>query len=117
MIRRPTRSKRTDTLCPDTTLFRSAEAVLGPGAGGVLLGEQAEGVGVGAGEAPLVGDALGTLELGGHLVLREVGLRDRDAEAEVLAAAGADRHPAHHLDAAGDGAVEDRKSTRLNSSH
>ena len=32
----------------------------------------------------LLGDALGTLELRGHLVLLEVGLRDRHAETELL---------------------------------
>ena len=84
----------------------AAEAVLGPRRGGVLLRAEAEAVGVLAGDAPLVGDALGALELRGHLVLREVRLRDRDAEAEVLAAARADRHPAHHLDAAGEGGVD-----------
>ena len=63
--------------------------------GGVLLGPEAELVGVAPGDAPLLGDALGALELRGHLVLREVGAGDRDAEAEVLAAAGADRDPAH----------------------
>src|SRR3546814_10449601 len=31
MIRRPTRSTRTDTLCPYTTLFRSAATHAGPG--------------------------------------------------------------------------------------
>ena len=40
-----------------------AEAVLGPGLGGALLGAEAERVGVGPGDAPLVGDALGALEL------------------------------------------------------
>ena len=74
--------------------------------GGVLLRAEAELVGVGPGDAPLLGDALGALELRGELVLREVRLRDRDAEAEVLAAAGADRHPAHDLDAAGEGGVD-----------
>ena len=89
-----------------------AEAILGPGGGGVLLRAEAEAVGVGPGDAPLVGDALGALELGGHLVLREVGPGDRDAEAEVLAAAGADRDPAHHLDAAGDGGRRRRRCPR-----
>ena len=73
---------------------------------GVLLGAQAEGVGVVARDAPLVGDALRPLELRRHLVLREVRPGDRDPEAEVLAAAGADRDTAHHLDAAGDGGVD-----------
>src|SRR3546814_15368558 len=33
MIRRPPRSNRTDTLCPYTTLFRSAVALAAPGMG------------------------------------------------------------------------------------
>ena len=59
----------------------AAEAILGPGLGGALLGQEAELVGVVAADAPLVGDALGALELRGELVLREVRLRDRTAEA------------------------------------
>src|SRR4029079_18694594 len=68
----------------------AAEAVLGPGLGGALLGQEAELVGVVAADAPLVGDALGALERRGELVLREVRLRDRTAEA--AARVGADRH-------------------------
>ncbi len=83
-----------------------AEAALGPRPGGQLLGAEPELVGVLAGDAPLVGDALGPLELGGHLVAAEVGLRDRDAESELLVAARADGHPAHDLDAAGHGHVD-----------
>ena len=64
----------------------AGEAVLLPRLRGALLGREAEGVGVLAGDAPLVGDALGALELRGHLVLLEVGLRDRDAEPERLVA-------------------------------
>ena len=41
-----------------------------------LLGGQPERVGVIPGDPPLVGDALGSLELGGELVLAEVGLGD-----------------------------------------
>jgi len=55
----------------------------------------------------VVGDALGTLELGGHLVTAEVGLRDRHAEAELLLAARADRHAAHDLDAARERDIDD----------
>ena len=43
----------------------------------LLLAREAEGVGVVAGDAPLVGDALGALELRRHLVVAEVRLRDR----------------------------------------
>jgi hypothetical protein len=83
-----------------------AEAVLRPRLRRVLLREEAEGVGVLAGDAPLVGDALGALELRGHLVAREVRLRDRHAEPEVLAAARADGDAAHGLHAAGEGHVD-----------
>jgi hypothetical protein len=82
------------------------EAILGPGLGGQLLGAQAELVGVGPGDAPLVGDALGTLELAGELVLVEVALGDGVAEAHAPGAVGADRHLAHVLDTAGDGDVD-----------
>ena len=71
----------------------AGEAVLGPRLRGALLGGEAERVGVLAGDAPLVGDALGALELRGHLVLLEVGLRDRDAEAERLVAGAARSAP------------------------
>ena len=54
--------------------------------------------------------ALGTLELGGHLVLLEIGLRDRDAQAELLRGVDADRDPAHHLETAGDRDVADAGS-------
>ena len=64
-------------------------------------------VGVLAGDAPLVGDALGALELRRHLVAAEVRLRDRHAEAELLRRVDADRDAAHHLDAAGEGDVDD----------
>src|SRR3546814_5442854 len=37
MIRRPTCSTRTDTLCPYTTLFRSAAAGVAGGAGRVVI--------------------------------------------------------------------------------
>ena len=56
---------------------------------------------------PLVGDALGSLELRRHLVAAEVGLGDRHAEAELLGRVDADRDPAHHLDAAGDRGIDD----------
>src|SRR3546814_2920071 len=37
MIRRPPRSTRTDTLFPYTTLFRSGNAMIGPGAGARVM--------------------------------------------------------------------------------
>jgi hypothetical protein len=39
------------------------EAILGPGLGGELLGAEPELVGISPRDAPLVGDALGALEL------------------------------------------------------
>ncbi len=59
------------------------EAILGPGPGGAFLAEHAERVGVVAGDAPLLGDALGAFELRGELVVLPVvlvdGLADRRA--------------------------------------
>ena len=69
---------------------------------------EAERVGVGAGDAPLVGDALGALELRGHLVVAEVGLRDRARRGpSFFGDVRADRDAAHDLDAAGHGDVDD----------
>ena len=52
-------------------------AALVPGPRRPLLRLQAEGVALVARDAPLLGDALGALELRGGLVLGEVGLRER----------------------------------------
>ena len=57
------------------------EPALGPGALGALLRLEPEGVGVGAGDAPLVGDALGAFELRGQLVV--VAIRAGRGTAEV----------------------------------
>ena len=73
---------------------------------------QAELVGVGAGDAPLVGDALGALELRRALVAAEVALGDRPADAQLLGDVRADRDPAHRLDAAGDRDVDDARPRR-----
>ena len=82
------------------------EAVLVPGLRGAVLGELAEGVGVGPGQTPLLRDALGTLELGGELVVRPVGLGDRLPDEWLLGNRRAHVHAAHDLDAAPDGAVD-----------
>src|SRR5205085_6702378 len=50
---------------------RAGEAVLGPRLRRQLLRAKTELVGVLAGDAPLLGDALGALELRGHLVASE----------------------------------------------
>ena len=55
------------------------EPALAPGPARPLLGLQAEGVALVATDAPLVGDALGPLELRGGLVLREIGLGEGPA--------------------------------------
>src|SRR3546814_2297081 len=97
MIRRPPRSTRTDTLFPYTTLFRS----LGPGDS--LIGEEAFKIGS------------ERLDRGAGLVRLDGGVDDigRSVFQRLEAAAGAVR-PALRLAQIH---VEDRKSTRLNSSH
>src|SRR3546814_11535350 len=98
MIRRPPISTRTDTLCPDTTLFRSGAAIRQP-----VTGRQV------------------------HLRLDRL-LRRFDEAAEVAAANVRGDHEAALAILAADlvGAwrdfqrrdlAQDRKSTRLNSSH
>src|SRR3546814_17113084 len=100
MIRRPPRATRTDTLFPYTTLFRSAP-------------HRAEQADVGADRTD-VGEelefALEPVELarGGHA---HRPLRTLELHAAVDAAALADA-----VEVA-EAAFEDRKSTRLNSSH
>src|SRR3546814_20367402 len=87
MIRRPPRSTRTDTLFPYSTLFRSQ-----------VVGDEDER----------------QLELLLEVLQQVDDLRlDRDVERRDRLVAD------HHLGAAGKGAgdAEDRKSTRLNSSH
>src|SRR3546814_12486024 len=102
MIRPPPRSTRTDTLFPDTALFRAGGAkclrgsVHAGGAAGHPVG------------LPIAGDvAEGAVAIGGGL--RGRGLRAGSGQSflghEVMAVALA----------VGQG--EDRKSTRLNSSH
>ena len=85
----------------------AGEAVLGPRLRCQLLAAEAECVGIGAGDAPLVGDALGALELGRHLVLLEVALRDGDTEAECLAPPDTDGDAAHQFHATGEGDIDD----------
>ena len=89
-----------------------AEAILVPGLGGPLLGQQTELVGVLAGDAPLLGDPLGALELGRVLVLLEVRLGDRLAHVLLAGEVGAHGHPAHDLDAARHGDVDHARRRR-----
>src|SRR3546814_3634242 len=108
MIRRPPRSTRTDTLFPYTTLFRSAaehcERLCD-----ILVRINAEG-----GEIIVL--VLHLLVLKEHAVF---ALGHADGVEQM--AVGCDMHRLHvgeggqhHLDL---GRLEDRKSTRLNSSH
>src|SRR3546814_19097076 len=97
MIRRPPRSTRTDTLFPSTTLFRSHvdHRVVAQSAAEVGGGKQEE-----AGPEPL---------------RRAVDFLDRDLVFRLaLPAAGVEREA---VDSAALRGEEDRKSTRLNSSH
>ena len=59
----------------------AVEAALGPGLGGEVLRALAELVELVAADAPLLGDELGALELGGPLVVGEVRLGDGLADA------------------------------------
>src|SRR3546814_13420854 len=105
MIRLPPRSKRTDTLFPDTTLFRSQPGcVIAIARRGRVVLERAFGVADLATGEPLtprhrfrVASHSKTFTATGILRLREAGRLRLD-------------------DPAGDH-VRDRKSTRLNSSH
>src|SRR3546814_7272250 len=125
MIRRPPRSTRTDTLFPYTTLFRSNNEVrIIDEATGALLGEGAEGeilvrgpeVMLGYTDQALTDDAfdqdgffrtgdLGRIEFGDFLA---VSGRKKD----VIVRGGENISPQEIEDA-----LQDRKSTRLNSSH
>src|SRR3546814_14658591 len=121
MIRRPPRSTRTGSLFPYTTLFRSRVALLVV-AGDVLAGrvpadvrqvDQSVDAAVQADEDAEIGDRLDlAVDLVALLVDRGEGLpriagdlldAQRDAAALLV-------HVQHHD-------LEDRKSTRLNSSH
>src|SRR3546814_3293195 len=106
MIRRPPRSTRTDTLFPYTTLFRSQDGM------GKMDRRRHEGFGLAAGEAEhdaLVARAL-VLVAGGVDALGDVARLRVD---EIL-----HRHvaPVEAVLLVAD-LLQDRKSTRLNSSH
>src|SRR3546814_13080901 len=118
MIRRPPRSTRTDTLFPYTTLFRSILR---------RAPRRAHAEARGAGFLRLPG--LRQHVVGAHQLLRldpgVVALRLRAVGAVLGAAAGLDRQQGADLDFGGvemramhaGGTEQDRKSTRLNSSH
>ena len=78
------------------------EAMLVPCALGLLLGDQAEVVEVGAGEATATSDPLRGGELVGHVDVPRLGA-DPGA---IRPGVGTQAHPAHRLDAAGDPDVD-----------
>src|SRR3546814_8028620 len=104
MIRRPPRSTRTDTLFPYTTLFRSLrQAIAGEGDGGE---KDEEGI----------GRRLPVVTIAEHAEQQD---RHRDADGK-----GGRQHMPVDDDRSSQGELieapvqqEDRKSTRLNSSH
>src|SRR3546814_17377809 len=103
MIRRPPRSKRTDTLCPYTTLFRSTVA------------DQEDTV-VEAARMAVRDEGVGAFDAADQIVGNEqvenpIDAVRRDALAALL------RHDVGDLIGARRLADLDRKSTRLNSSH
>src|SRR3546814_15394248 len=100
MIRRPPRSTRTDTLVPYTTLFRSRSG----GAVSQGEGDRPDLRAGGAGADRRAGRAAGG-----------VAVADMDHRIPELRLDGAAL--SRHRRAAGRGPREDRKSTRLNSSH
>ena len=87
---------------------RAGEAALVPGAGGALLALDGVGVDVVAGEAELGGD-----DVGADALRHEVGLEGERGVDGDGGAVRAHRHPAHHLDAAGDVAVAGAARTWL----
>src|SRR3546814_1462761 len=111
MIRRPPRSTRTDTLFPYTTLFRSI-IVLIDAAGRQVAVQQASGDGGGAGGKRIGrGFARDHIHPGGQ---RLAGADEGEPIArDRVACAAPSAHQAVERDA---DALEDRKSTRLNSS-
>ena len=74
------------------------EATLGPRLLRALLRLEPECVGVGAGDAPLLGDALCAFELRRQLVV--LAVRGWVGPAEIASRRGTERDPAHRLDAA-----------------
>jgi hypothetical protein len=83
------------------------EVALGPRPLRPFLRRQTESVGVGAGDTPLVGDALRALELRRLLVQIAVPLRDRTSE--VGARGRAERHAAHRFHATRERRVDDAR--------
>src|SRR3546814_5401189 len=121
MKRRPPRSKRTDTLFPYTTLFRSLHHA-GLDRAEELLAVLAPLPHL-AGEAPLARGDLAHVAIERGVVLRAVE-QVRAAAGDFLVAVSGhagerrvDRDESEIVVVDGDRLVQDRKSTRLNSSH
>src|SRR3546814_1651548 len=108
MIRRPPSSTRTYTLFPSPTLFRSAVLLASVG-DAADDGRPSRHVELAGGEIIQEEQRLGALD---HEVVDAHG---DEVDAHRGVAAGLDRH--HELGADPVGGGEDRKSTRLNSSH
>src|SRR3546814_19177342 len=104
MIRRPPRSTRTDTLFPYTTLFRS-DIFAGEGVGRPRFAEAADRV---EQHHPVGGHQVRAGAEEGVVIMRADMLEHADRHDAVEAPRVAQRKVA---------IVEDRKSTRLNSSH
>ena len=83
------------------------EATFGPRPLRAHLRLEPELVGVGAGDAPLVGDALRAFELRRELVV--LAVRRGGRAPEVAAGRGAERDPRHRLDAAAERDVDDAR--------
>src|SRR3546814_15983109 len=108
MIRRPTISKRTDTLFPYTALFRSrSERGFGQSAGGGVRPQV-----FGIRTCPLVG-VVGARTVPAPLLLAGEGGAKRRVRVRRFAAPGADTRCSYPCAVT----PTDRKSTRLNSSH
>src|SRR3546814_18533075 len=111
MIRPPPRSTRTDTLFPDTTLFRSTGVEDGPGLPPASC------------EAPRHERHPAIEHVGyrpfPHLEILAVAVGGQTARAVIEMPGVVHRQSAHEDCAISQrqGGIEDRKSTRLNSSH
>src|SRR3546814_3598647 len=119
MSRRPPRSTRTDTLLPYTTLFRSSFSEAGPGGKGVALAtgrfDQASDGTTKLDGVKVIFRASPYVEGNGHYSGRIAFSPDgkylffTNGERQFAGRCGRPRFPS--------APVQDRKSTRLNSSH
>src|SRR3546814_5320949 len=119
MIRRPPRSTRTDTLFPYTTLFRSVAAALLEGAGVGLVDVWPIQLPARAVASDAIALDVAQVFFGrsraGPLQVYQPGLDDHATGPMVQVAAG--KPCCRGATSRGRPALQDRKSTRLNSSH